>query len=394
MAVGSHVNQLQQAVETLLPAIREAAAEIDDQRTLPEWLIQGLADAGVFRMLLGKEQGGLGLNPVTTAGVIETISRANGSAGWVAMILSVTPFWVAAYLEESAVREFFGADSHTDTPVLIGGSQVPHGRAIKTSGGWRLTGQWPFASGCNHANWVTTGSWMFEGEEPVLDESGNPMWRLFLSPASGCQILDTWHTTGLRGTGSHDYTMEDVFVPDHMVMLHPAQGRSSRANPHYRYSGMAVPMMSAVSLGIAQAAVDSLNRLLREKVDRRSSRPASSDLDKLSDLAKTEFMVGSARVYLYENLSQIWNLVQERKEVPMDLRGRFRTACTSAVTASVQAVDLAYATAGASSIYTSSDLERCFRDVHTAAAHAFVRPITLADGGKMLLGQEPDFMMF
>ena len=104
MAVGSHVNQLQQAVETLLPAIREAAAEIDDQRTLPEWLIQGLADAGVFRMLLGKEQGGLGLNPVTTAGVIETISRANGSAGWVAMILSVTPFWVAAYLEESAVR--------------------------------------------------------------------------------------------------------------------------------------------------------------------------------------------------------------------------------------------------------------------------------------------------
>ena len=394
MAVGSHFNQLQQAVETLLPTIREAAAEIDDQRTLPEWLVQGLADAGVFQMLLGKEQGGLGLDPVTTAGVIETISKTNGSAGWVAMILSVTPFWVAAYMEESAGRDFFKADSHADRPVLIGGSQVPHGRALKTSGGWRLTGQWPFASGCHHANWVSTGSWMFEGEEPVLDESGNPMWRLFLSPASSCRILDTWRTTGLRGTGSHDYTMEDVFVPDRMVMLHPAQGRSSRAERHYHYPGMAVPMMSAVSLGIGQAAVDGLNRLLREKVDQRSRRPASGDLTKLSDLAKSEFMVGSARVYLYENLSQIWALVQDGKDVPMDLRGRFRTACTSAVVASVQAVDLAYATAGASSIYTSSDLERCFRDVHTAAAHAFIRPITLADGGKMLLGQEPDFMMF
>ena len=395
MAVGSHVNQLQQAVETLLPAIREAAVEIDDQRTLPEWLVQGLADAGVFRMLLGKEQGGLGLDPVTTAGVIESISNANGSAGWVAMILSVTPFWVAAYIEEEgACRDFFEGDSQPDQPALIGGSQVPHGRALKTNGGWRLTGQWPFASACNHANWVSTGSWIYEGTEPILNESGSPMWRLFLSPASNCRILDTWRTTGLRGTGSHDYTMEDVFVPDHMVMLHPAQGKSSRAERHYRYPGMAVPMMSAVSLGIGQAAVDGLNRLLREKVDRRSSRPASGDLDKLSDLAKTEFLVGSARGYLYENLSQIWALVQDGKEVPMDLRGRFRTACTSAVTASVQAVDLAYATAGASSIYTSSDLERCFRDVHTSAAHAFIRPITLADGGKMLLGEEPDFMMF
>ena len=394
MAADSPVSQFQQAVEALLPAIREAAAEIDDQRTLPEWLVQGLADAGVFRMLLGKEQGGLGFDPVTTAGVIETISRANGSAGWVAMILSVTPFWVAACIEEGAGKDFFGADANAGRPMLVGGSQVPYGRALKTSGGWRLTGQWPFASGCSHANWVSTGSWMFEGEEPVLDESGNPMWRLFLSSASGCRILDTWRTTGLRGTGSHDYTMEDVFVPDRMVMMHPAQGKSSRAECHYRYPGMAVPMMSAVSLGIGQAAVDGLNRLLREKVDRRSSRPASGDLDKLSDLAKTEFLVGSARSYLYENLSQIWTLVQDGKEIPMDLRGRFRTACTSAVTASEQAVDLAYATAGAASIYTSSDLERCFRDVHTAAAHVFIRPITLADGGKMLLGQEPDFMMF
>ncbi len=396
MTVGSQAKQLLQAVEGMLPAIRDAAAEIDAQRTLPEWLVRQMADAGVFRMLLGKEHGGLGADPVTTAKVIETISSANGSVGWIAMIFSVTPFWVAAYLEDAVGREFFrpAPSALEKPPVLIGGTQVPHGRAVETGGGWRLTGQWPFASGCNHANWLSTGSWMYDGDEPILEESGSPMWRLFLSPASSAKILDTWHTTGLRGTGSHDYTMEDVFVPDRLVIRHPAQGKPSRTEPHYSYPGMSVPMMSAVSLGAAQASVDGLNELLREKVDRRNLRPVSGDLDKQVDLAKTEFLVGSARAYLYDNLGQLWARVREGKEIPMDLRGRLRTACTSAVTASIQAVDLAYAAAGATSIYSSSQIERCFRDVHTAAAHAFIRPPTLADGGKLLLGQEPDFKMF
>ena len=390
MTVGSEAKQLLKTVEGMLPAIREAAADIDAKLTLPEWLVQQLADAGVFRMLLGKEHGGLEVDPVTTTKVIEAISSANASVGWVAMILSATPYWVAAYLGDGVDREFF----RVDPPVIIGGTLVPHGRAVKTEGGWRLSGQWPFASGCNHANWMSTGSWMYDGDEPILEENGSPMWRLFLIPASSCKILDTWHTTGLRGTGSHDYTMEDVFVPDRLVIKHPAQGKPRRTEPYYSYPGMSVPMMSAVSLGAAQAAVDGLNELLREKVDRRNSRPVSGDLEKQVDLAKTEFLVGSARAYLYDNLGQVWALVQEGKEIPRELRGRLRTACTGAVTASIQAVDLAYAAAGATSIYTSSDLERCFRDVHTAAAHAFVRPATLADGGKLLLGQEPDFKMF
>lgn len=390
MTVGIQAKDLLQAVEGMAPAIRAAAAEIDAQRTLPEWLVRQMADAGIFRMLLAKAHGGLEGDPVTTAKVIEAISRANASAGWVAMIFSVTPYWVAAFLEDDVSQDIFGVDAS----VLLGGTQVPHGKAVKTDGGWRLTGQWPFASGCHYANWLSTGSWMYDGDEPILEENGRPMWRLFVSPASSCEILDTWHTTGLRGTGSHDYTLDDVFVPDRLVIKHPAQGKSRRTEPHYSYPGMSVPMMTAVSLGAAQAAVDGLIELLREKVDRRNNRPVSGDLDKLTDLAKTEFLVGSARAYLYDSLGQVWSRICEGKEIPLDLRGRLRTACTSAVTASIQAVDLAYAAAGATSIYTSSNLERCFRDVHTAAAHAFVRPATLADGGKLLLGQEPDFKMF
>lgn len=390
MTGGIQIDQLLQSVEGMLPAMRDAAAEIDAQRSLPEWLVREMADAGVFRMLLGKEHGGLEADPVTTAKVIEAISNADASVGWVAMILSVTPYWVGAFLPDDVGKDFF----LVDPPVLLGGTQVPHGRAVKTDGGWRLSGQWPFASGCHHANWMSTGSWMYHGDQPILEENGSPMWRLFLSPASSCKILDTWHATGLRGTGSHDYTMDDVFVPDRLVLEHPAQGKPLRSEAHYAYPGMSVPMMSTVSIGAAQGAVDGLTDLLREKVDRRNNRPVSGDSEKQMDLAKAEFLVGSARAYLYDSLSEVWARVREGKEIPLALRGRLRTACTSAVSASVQAVDLAYAAGGASSIYSSSALERCFRDVHTAAAHAFIRSATLADGGKLLLGQEPDFKMF
>ena len=390
MTAVSQVKQLLQTVEDMLPEIRDAAAEIDAQRTLPKWLVQKMADAGVFRMLLAEEHGGLEAGPVTTSKVIERISSASGSVGWVAMIFSATAHWVAGYLDAGVSREVFPVNSS----VTLAGTQVPHGRAVKTEGGWRLTGQWPFASGCHHADWLSTGSWMYDGNKPMMEDNGSPMWRLFLSLASSCKILDTWHTTGLRGTGSHDYTLEDIFVPDRLVIKHPAQDRPHRSELHYAYPGISVAMMSAVSLGIAQAALDGLKELFREKVDRRNNRPVFGDLEKQGELAKTDFLVGSAKSYLYDNLGEIWGRVQEGEQVPMDLRGRLRTACTSVVTASVQAVDLAYASAGATSIYASSNLERCFRDVHTAAAHAFVRPATMADGGKLLLGLEPDSKMF
>ena len=137
MTSGSQVKQLIQAVESMLPAIRETATDVDAQRTLPDWLVHQLVHAGVFRILLGKEHGGLNADPVTTAKVIEAISSAHASVRWVAMILSATPYWVAAYLEDDVGREFF----RDDPRVVIGGTPVPHGRAVKTEGGWRLSGQ-------------------------------------------------------------------------------------------------------------------------------------------------------------------------------------------------------------------------------------------------------------
>ena len=150
----------------------------------------------------------------------------------------------------------------------------------------------------------------------------------------------------------------------------------------------------AVALGAARGAVDALTELFGGKVDRRNQRPVASAFDKQADLGVATATVDSARAYLYDTTAQAWELIMAGEELPRELRAGMRLACTHAVTASVQAVDRAHSAAGASSIYSASPLDRCFRDVHSVAAHAFVRQTTMADGGQLLLGQEPAFRVF
>ena len=185
-----------------------------------------------------------------------------------------------------------------------------------------------------------------------------------------------------------------MLVPERFVIQHPLQAGRSRPGAHYAYPAVATPMMAAVSKGTAQSAVDGLTALLNEKKDRRSGQPAFEDTDKQAALGSAEALVGSERSYLYEVFEEVWATVLKEKVPSHQLRGRFRLACTNSVLSSVKAVDEVYATGGATSIYRSSNLERYFRDVHTAAAHAFMRPGTLADGGKLLLGLEPPLRTF
>ena len=220
-------------------------------------------------------------------------------------------------------------------------------------------------------------------------DDDTPAWRVFYTPIGDCRILDTWYSTGLRGTGSHDYTMDDVFVPDRLVSPHPLRAPSLRSSRHYTYGAMVVAVMAAVALGAARGAIDSLLEILAEKRDLPSSRPASSNTDKQADLGAAEALVGSARAYLYDVLAQVWAKITTGEPLPSELRGRFRLACTNAATASVAAVDRVYRAGGTDSIYISSPAERLFRDVHTIAAHVAMRPSTFADGGALLLGQRP-----
>ena len=386
---------LMAVAEGMLPAIRDAADSIDEARQLPDWLASRLHAQGFFHLLTGREYGGLGADPVTAAGVIETVSTASPSVGWVTMILASSSFWTVRMVPDAVRREIFAeVEPGQIQPTILAGTLVPHGRAVCVDGGWRLSGQWPFGSGCHHATWLPTAAWLYDGNGPIKDENGAPQWRVFHVPASECVILDTWYTSGLRGTGSTDYAMEDVYVADRYVKRHSLLESSQLPDRRYDYPAFNVPVLSAVALGAARGAVDSLTDLFGGKVDRRNQRPVAGAYDKQADLGIATATVDSARAYLYDTTARAWDLVMAGRELPRDLRAGMRLACTHAVTASVQAVDRAHSAAGASSIYSASPLDRYFRDVHGVAAHAFVRQTTMADGGQLLLGQEPAFRVF
>ena len=383
------------AAESMLPEIRDAADSIDEARRLPDWLAGRLAGAGFFHLLTGREHGGMDADPITAAQVIETLSTASPSVGWVTMILATASFWTVRMTPEEVRREIFAEVSPGRIqPTVIAGTLVPHGRAVRVEGGWRVSGQWPFASGCHHATWMPTAAWLHDEDGPIRDASGAPEWRVFHLPASDCIILDTWYTSGLRGTGSTDYTMENVFVADNYVKRHSLLEEAVLPDKRYVYPAFNVPMLSAVALGAARGAVDALTELFGGKVDRRNQRPVAGAFDKQADLGIATATVDSARAYLYDTTARAWELTMAGEELPRELRAAMRLACTHAVTASVDAADRAHRAAGASSIYSSSPIDRFFRDAHAVAAHAFVRQTTMADGGQLLLGQEPAFRVF
>ena len=383
------------AAEDMLPEIRAAADAVDEARRLPDRLAERLAGAGFFHLLTGREHGGMEADPVTAARVIETLSTASPSVGWVTMILATASFWTVRMTPEEVRREIFADVSPGEIqPTVIAGTLVPHGRAVRVEGGWRVSGQWPFASGCHQATWMPTAAWLHDEDGPVRNADGAPQWRVFHLPASECVILDTWYTSGLRGTGSTDYTMEDVFVADNYVKHHSLLEEAVLPDRRYVYAAFNVPMLSAVALGAARGAVDALTELFGGKVDRRNQRLVAGAFDKQADLGIATATVDSARAYLYNTTARAWELTIAGEELPRELRAAMRLACTHAVTASVDAADRVHRAAGASSIYNSSPIDRLFRDAHAVAAHAFVRQTTMADGGQLLLGQEPAFRVF
>jgi alkylation response protein AidB-like acyl-CoA dehydrogenase len=377
--------QLLTTAQAMMPRIQSLAEEIEQQRSLPAALTKELAEAGFFIMGVARAMGGPEADPITATRVIEILSTADGATGWVTMIAATASFWTTAFLTDEVACQLFAPA----TQVMMVGGTIPHGRAVKTTGGYHLSGQWPFASGCQQATWVASSAWLFDNDVPLLDAKGQPAWAVFLTPATTCRILDTWHVTGLRGTGSHDYIIDDAFVPAHYRVPYPTQASSPRPERHYACLGMALAWMAAVALGIARAAVEAFKHLLHTKQDRRANRPLTEDAEKQHAVAQAEVLVGSARAYLYETLAQVWAVIQAGESLSMTLRGQLRGACTHAVLASIQAVDTAYAAGGGTAIYARSPLDRYFRDVHTAAAHVAVQPATLTDAGRLFLGLEP-----
>lgn len=373
---------LVEAAIALEPRIREAAPQVERDQRVPDDIIQALSEAGIFRMLVPRSLGGGEVDPIVQMEVLEAISRGDGSVGWVSAILSGTSF-TTAYLRPDVAAEIL-ADPHA---LLAGTLAIASGgRAVAVDGGYRLSGRWPFGSGSNHATWLISRSVVFDGDAPRIDPAtGGPVTRVLVFPRENATILNTWDVTGLSGTGSNDYTTDDLFVPEERTF--ELAGRTPYHDGPLYLGRFFLLAHGAHALGIARAAVDSLKEMMSTKRESASGGGAMvRDRAYIQvAVAQAEALVRGGRAYLWEATREIWAEATETGDISPESRALARLANCAAFDNSVKAIDLMYTVGGGQAVYRRNALQRFFRDIHTASQHSVVGPGTYEQIGYALL---------
>jgi alkylation response protein AidB-like acyl-CoA dehydrogenase len=345
-------------VRSLAPRLDAARAQAERDRRFPSALIHAMAEAGLFRLRLPAKYGGAEADHRTYYEVIEAVSRTDASAGWLIAIGNEAAV-SAGYLATDAADEIFAADPNV---IVAAALKSRRAEVQPVDGGYRLRGQWALASGCPEAAWLGAAYMTPTGAAQP------PEMRMLFLPARECRILDTWDALGLRATASHDFVVDDAFVPERRQLSFP--GRSLLPGPLWRGDIRShLGGLGAVALGSARAAIDELVRLASDKTPFGSrgalrERPAAQ-----AKLAQAEALVRSARAFLYEVLDGMWQTQCEGlapTETQLSLR---ELAVVHAVQSSAQAVNLLFDAAGSDAVYAGCPLERCFRDLHVIAQH-------------------------
>jgi alkylation response protein AidB-like acyl-CoA dehydrogenase len=367
--------------------LRQRADAIEKERRLPRDLSERFARAGLYRSCVPEAYGGLELAPATTMRAIETLAQADGSAAWVVFI-GATSGSMLAYLPEASAREIFASPT-----TLLGGVFAPRGQAVAVDGGFRVNGRWQWGSGTENADWVAGGCQIVRDGVPEVMPNGAPRSYMMLAPSAEIEFLDTWYVSGLCGTGSTDFAMHDVFVPESRVV--GLVGGRPIQRPLYAFPqfGLLAMGIAAVALGLARAAIDELVGLAGRKAPQGSGRSLAARPRTPSDVAEAEALLRSARAFFYESVERAWEAACARGRIEVEQRRDLRLATSHAVASCAGAVDRMYHLAGGTSVYARSPLQRIFRDVHVATQHMMVAPATLELTGRLFLGLETEISL-
>lgn len=348
---------------------RTLAPVTEERRSLAPELLKKLVDAGLFRTGLPRSLGGEGVPPAVSLETAETVARGDASAGWCVSI-AVTSSLLGAYLPATGGQEVFG-----DPRTVAAGVWAPRAKGRKVPGGVVVSGRWSFCSGINHADWLF-GGFLLDGA-----------FRAAAFPKSELEIHDTWHTSGLRGTGSHDCVATEVFVPDHRVVS-VVDGPPADAEPLHRFPlfGFFALSIAAAALGNARGAIDDLMLLAAGKVGLGSSRSLAERATTHATVARAEAALRAARALFYESIDAAWQAAQQAEPVTESLRTGLRLAASHATRTATEVVSDMYDLGAGTAIYQTSPLQRRFRDAHTATAHFQVSATSFELTGRLLLG--------
>ncbi|MFN0096664.1 MAG: acyl-CoA dehydrogenase family protein [Dehalococcoidia bacterium] len=367
------VHPILAAARDLAPLIRAQADAGEALRRLPDPVVAALRESGAFRMAVPRCYSGPEVDPLTVVDVLEELAAADGAAGWCAGI-STTTSTLSVYLDPQWAEQIF-----SDPALAFGGAFAPTAKATTIDGGWEVTGRWMWGSGTHHCAWINGGAMTDTGE-----------MRLMFYPASDVTLLDNWHAVGLKGTGSGDYTVERAFVPAGREIfvgkVHSRVDTPLGRFPNFNFLAIGV---ASVTLGIARRAIEEITALASKR-PANAARPLAEHIPAQLAVGEAEARLSAARAFLRQEVGVAWQMVWDGARVPTAQRARIRLACAHAAMEATRAVDLAYNTGGGTSVFESNQLQRCFRDVHTATQHAMISDRNIITYGRVHFGLEAD----
>ena len=370
----------------LAPAIRRAAPEIEQKRALPQSLFEQMADAGLFHMLIPRQLGGAELDLPTYVQVIEELGKADASTAWT---VNQGGVWAthAVCVPPALAREIW-----VETPRgVVSNTPAPTATAIPVEGGYRVTGRQGFSTGSPHASWIAARGRIIEDGQPRRRPDGSVDIRFFMMPKGEVEMLDTWHTRGLRGTGTHHFQVDNHFVPE-------ARTFSQDASPRPEYGPLyALPRTqlfatgdAAIALGNARSALDVFAQLASEKTPGSMSQLLRDQPMVQYEIGQAEALLRAARALLWETVREIWEPICATGATTLPIRAALRTATTFALRKSADVVDTTYNLAGATAAFDSHPLQRHFQDAHVITQHVQSRLSHFQLIGGYYLGLEPD----
>jgi len=364
-------------------ALREAGPS-EAQRTLTAPLVQALWDSGLMQFMNPAAAGG---REPGFAELIETwmeMARQDGSLGWIGIANLPSACFAAAYLPDEGFAEVFSAHNNR---ITMGGQFFPNGTGNKVPGGYEVSGAWQFGSGTGHSEYVCAGFLPMDGEEMVVGDDGMPVMLVAVVPREQVTFNDGWHVQGLKGTGSYDYELQQVFVPEYRT--YPLFTREPRRGGDiYRFGVMPLTGCghAAWALGVARSAIDDVVELAKEKTRMGEGNSIAHKLTFQRNLAHHEGMWRAAHRLVVDTYTDMEQRLADGEALTPAMRAEMRVAATYATEASREVVQWAHLAAGTTAIREGSRLERAFRDMYTGTQHAFISENTYTEAGKLMLG--------
>ena len=371
------------AARELGPKIRAAADEIEAERELPRAVFEALADAGFYHMAVPRSVGGLEVDLPTYIQVVEELGKADASTAWTINQGAVYATY-AARMPRDAARAIW-----IDVPrAVVSNTPAPTATAVVVPGGYRVTGRQGFSTGCRHASWVAAHAQILDNGKVRIDPAnGQPEARYLYVPVGEAELLDTWHVRGMRGTGTHHFAVNDVFVPEERTVL------SVTAPLHDNGALYQIPRTllfasgdAAVAFGMARSCLEAFFELAGAKTPRAMPGLLREQSMTQVDVGHAEADLRSGRAFLTEAVRDIWKSASETGSVTLDQRAALRLATTHGIRLAVKVVDTVYNAAGATAVYESHLIQRYFQDIHVISQHMQARMAVYELVGRYWLG--------